>query len=422
MNTMLLSEIFPPATGGSGRWFWEVYRRLPRDRFFLAVGEHPEQETFDATHDLRVERLPLASPRWDLRSVAALGFYLRTVRRLRRLARANDVTHLHCGRVLPEGWLAWLLKTWTGRSYSCYVHGEDVETAATSRELSWMVRRVLGGADRLICNSHNSARLLRENWGVPDGKIVVLHPGVDATRFVPAERSPEVRRELGWGDRPVLMTVGRLQQRKGHDMLIRALPAIRAVHPDVLYVIVGTGEERESLERLAADLGVTDHVSFLGGTDDETMIRCYQQCDLFVLPNRAVGRDIEGFGIVLLEAQACGRPVIAGDSGGTAETMEPGVTGFVVDCTRPEPLEETIVRLLVDPETRDRMGRAGRERIESRFDWMQLAGAAGELFGVPLEQTPTALFREMYDPTSPDREGGDNATRDLTGPLPHGRG
>lgn len=381
MKTLLLSEIFPPATGGSGRWFWEVYRRLPRDRFVLAVGEHEGHEAFDATHDLDVIRVPLRSSAWHLRSPTALRFYLRTVWRLRRLVREHDVGHVHCGRVLPEGWIAWLLRKWTGRPYSCFVHGEDVETAATSRELSWMVRRILRGADRLICNSHNSARLLRENWQVPEHQLVVLHPGVDATRFVPADRSPAVRRELGWNDRPVLMTVGRLQRRKGHDMLIRALPAIRAVHPDVLYVVVGTGEERDSLQRLATELDVVDNVSFLGGADDESMIRCYQQCDVFVLPNRAVGRDIEGFGIVLLEAQACGRPVVAGASGGTAETMEPGVTGFVVDCEHPEPLEETITRMLSDPAARGAMGRAGREHVERRFDWAQLARDAAQLFG-----------------------------------------
>ena len=147
-----------------------------------------------------------------------------------------------------------------------------------------------------------------------------------------------MRARLGWGERRVVLTVGRLQKRKGHDMMIRALPAIRRAVPDVLYAIVGDGEERAALEQLAEQEGVRQSVQFLGEVDDETLVRCYQQCDLFALPNRQVGGDIEGFGMVLLEAQACGRPVLAGASGGTAETMRVPETGRVVPCDRPQEL------------------------------------------------------------------------------------
>ncbi|MCC7419587.1 MAG: glycosyltransferase family 4 protein [Planctomycetaceae bacterium] len=380
MTTLLLTEIFPPKHGGSGRWFWEIYSRLPRESFSILAGTDPNQDAFDATHDLRLTRAWLAMPAWGLRSFRALRDYARLVRHVRREMKRQGATHLHVGRCLPEGWVAWLLKQLSGVSYTCFVHGEDVETAASSRELSFMVRRILSSADRLIANSQNTARLIREGWNVPSERITVLYPGCDTTRFVPAPRDALVRQQLGWNNRPTLLTVGRLQKRKGHDVLIQSLPFLREAVPDILYAVIGDGEERPALERLTRDLQLTDHVQFLGEVDDRTMIRAYQQCDLFTLPNRQVGRDIEGFGMVLVEAQACGRPVVAGASGGTRETMLPGETGEVVACESPETLAPVLTSLLLNPLRLETMGRAAREHVTARFDWKSLADEAAEVF------------------------------------------
>src|SRR5262249_54040431 len=157
--------------------------------------------------------------------------------------RAERVRRIHCGRCLPEGVMAWLLKWWTGIPYVCYVHGEDVNSASESRELSWLVRRVFGNADFAIPNSRNTMRILRGEWGLPEDRVRLLHPGVDIRRFIPADRDLGVRAMLGWGGRPVVLTVGRLQKRKGQDQMIRAVHTVRQTVPDILYAIVGDGEE-----------------------------------------------------------------------------------------------------------------------------------------------------------------------------------
>lgn len=164
MRALLVSEIFPPVHGGSGRWFWEIYRRLPRQQYVVAAGEHPRQADFDRGHDLHLRRLPLAQRAWGIKSWGGLRGYLGSARRLRRLMFDEDVRLLHCGRCLPEGFTAWLLMWWTGVPYVVYVHGEDVTAAATSRELSWMVRRVLGGARCVIANSRSTQRILLDSW------------------------------------------------------------------------------------------------------------------------------------------------------------------------------------------------------------------------------------------------------------------
>jgi phosphatidylinositol alpha-1,6-mannosyltransferase len=185
---------------------------------------------------------------------------------------------------------------------------------------------------------------------------------------------------LGWGGRSVVLTVGRLQKRKGHDMMIRALSAIRRSVPNVLFAIAGEGEERAELEALAHSEGVADQVQFLGEITDAQLLDCYRQCDLFALANRQVGQDIEGFGMVLLEAQSCGKPVLAGASGGTAETMRPGETGRIVDCTRPDTLAATVTELLNDSHLRTSMGHAARQWAVAQFDWSSLSRRAERLF------------------------------------------
>ena len=141
------------------------------------------------------------------------------------------------------------------------------------------------------------------------------------------------------------------------------------------------GEEHGPLKDLAEKEGVAEHVQFLGEVSDERLLQSYQQCDLFVLPNRTVGRDIEGFGMVLLEAQACGKPVVAGESGGTAETMKIPETGRVVACETPEPLAALLIEMLAHPDKLTAKGQAGREWVCDRFDWESLRWEAEAVFG-----------------------------------------
>jgi phosphatidylinositol alpha-1,6-mannosyltransferase len=382
---LLLSDIFPPKTGGSGRWFWEIYSRLPREQVVVATGEDPASQPFDHSHDLNLHRLPLAMATRGLRPLRNLKRYIALAWRVRRFAKRERVDVIHAGRNLPEGFIAYLVRRMSAIPYLCYAHGEDIGVSSTSRELAWMTRCVLGRASGVIANSENTRSMLLNDWNVPAERIHLLHPGVDTRRFVPAARDESIREELGWHGRTVLLTVGRLQKRKGHDMLIRALPAIRGRHPNVHYAILGDGDERANLQSLAESLGVADRVQFLGQATDDQLLRCYQQCDLFVLPNRAVGRDVEGFGMVLLEAQACGKPVIAGASGGTAETMKIPETGRVVLCEEPEPLAAMLIEMLRDPAALNEMGRVGREWVCGQFDWEALGRQAEKILAKALE-------------------------------------
>ncbi|WP_169979010.1 glycosyltransferase family 4 protein [Tautonia rosea] len=380
MSILLLTEVFPPRTGGSGRWFWELYRRLPGEEIIVVAGESPECEAFDKSHDLRIVRLPMTFETWGVMNPKGAAAYQRLATQIGRLAQARKVGAVHCGRCLPEGLVGFWLKVSRGLPYVCYAHGEELTYAEMSRELAWLMRRVYRNADAIIANSLNTLRMLQEGWGLVEDRLYLMNPGVDTGWFKPADRDPGVRDRLGWGDRPVVLTVGRLQERKGHDVMIRAFKEIVRDVPDALYAIVGDGECASSLLELVTSKGLEHHVRFHGSLDDYAMRECYQQCDLFVLPNRTVGRDIEGFGIVLLEAQACGKPVIAGASGGTAETMKIPETGLVVSCEEPGELTREVVELLKDRARRARMSKSAREWAVERFDWEVLSRRAEAMF------------------------------------------
>jgi phosphatidylinositol alpha-1,6-mannosyltransferase len=381
---LLVSEIFPPQHGGSGRWLYEVYHRMPAGSVVVAVGEHGLAKEFDAHSGVTTERVPLHLDKWGAFGFRGIAQYWRLAARIRALVRKHKSNELHVARCLPEGFAAWLLRTIYGNPYVVYVHGEETRTCATSRELSWMTRRVYGGAKFLVANSQNTARILREEWGISQSRIRVLHPGVDAQKFVPAAPNEQIRRELGWNGRPVVLTVGRLQIRKGHDMLIRALPRIRQQIPNLLYAIVGDGEERKRLQGLVDELGLSENVMFHKEITDELLIACYQQCDIFALPNREVNGDFEGFGMVLVEAQACGKAVIAGISGGTRETMNIDETGLIGDCSTPDFLAEAVPKLLRDKTRLLAMGEAGRKWVVKHFDWTSLVEQAAEMLGIEM--------------------------------------
>jgi phosphatidylinositol alpha-1,6-mannosyltransferase len=382
MKTLVVSEVFPPRKGGSGRWLWELYRRFPHGAVHVVTHSTEGGVPFDETHHLPVDRFPLHFGSWGMVGRGAAGHkYARALARLHGVVRRVAPDVIHCGKCLPEGLLAWAMKQVHGIPYVCYAHGEELTLAVSSVELRWLTRRVVDGARRIIANSRHTQMLLQRDWRVPGRRITVMHPGVDTNQWVPAPPDPRVRDQLGWAGRRVVLTVGALQKRKGQDMMIRALPAIRKSCPDVLYAIAGEGWERPYLDGLVAELGVGDLVQFVGTPPDDQLIGCFQQCDVFALPNRQIDWDLEGFGIVLLEAQACGKPVIAGASGGTSETMRVGHTGQVVPCDEPGPLADAVVALLADPARRAEMGHAARQWVADRFDWEPLSRAAIALFG-----------------------------------------
>jgi phosphatidylinositol alpha-1,6-mannosyltransferase len=374
-DVLLVSQFFPPAIGGSANLLANVYSRLGRPVTVLTdAGSSPSPDGPTGSLDIRHARL--ATPHWGLAHPAGLLRHARTAALVRRLAHPRAVAH--CARVLPEGVAAWLSRKVGGPRYVCWSHGEDLATAGTSRELTLVTRLVLRGATCALANSANTAALL-ERFGVPRSEVRVAYPGVDAQRFRPDVDGGPVRRRLGAERDLLLLSVGRLQRRKGHDTAIRALAALGPHRSDVRYVIVGTGEEEGALRRLAAECGVAGRVCFEGSVTDAELPEYYAACDVFLLPNRKDGEDIEGFGIVFLEAQAAARPVVAGRTGGAPEAVAEGETALLVGGDDVAELVAALDTLLSSAELRARFGSAGRSRALREFTWERTAAVVRTL-------------------------------------------
>ena len=265
------------------------------------------------------------------------------------------------------------LHRWFGLPFIVFTYGNEIlETIQRqySRQLA-----ALRLANRVLASSRYTAELAQRAGADPQ-RTTVVWPGCDTTFFRPVIAKDDLRlRLLGTpsADR-VILTVGNLVSRKGQDMVIRALPALLRQVPEVVYLIAGSGPYQGELEKLASDLGVRDRVVFAGRVADEDLPDLYALCDVFVMVSREriEENDVEGFGIVLLEANACGKPVIGGRSGGVPDALADNVTGLLVDPSSAEEISEALARVLTDHELAARFGEQGRLRVLNEFQWEQV--------------------------------------------------
>ena len=375
-RTVLVTELFPPTIGGSAVLFEAVYSRLDTEvAVFTDQRLAPVAESVQ--RGMRIVRRPIASPRWGLLNCEGFVQHVRIVHGIRTLTRGG-ATIVHCARALPEGMAALVSRRFRGPDYICWVHGEDVSNALSSRELTFLMKHVYRAAAALIANSTNTARLV-ENLGLPPRDIHIVHPGVDPDRFHPHVDATKIRRQFAPSGEILLLSVARLQRHKGHDLAIAAIGKLRDELSDLRYLIVGDGMERARLEALAVEHGVRDRVIFVGEVSPNDLPAYYAACDIFVLPNRIDAGNLEGFGIVFLEAASSARPAIGGSSGGVPDAVEDGVTGLLVSGTDTAELAAAIRRLTLSPELGCRMGRAGRARVLRSFTWERAAAAVSAL-------------------------------------------
>jgi phosphatidylinositol alpha-1,6-mannosyltransferase len=367
-DILVVNELFPPAIGGSAVLLYEVYRRLAGRSVAVLTDEHASPGLADGPQgSLRVVRRQIATRRWGVISLAGDSHHLRVARLIGRMS-SRQRTIVHCGRALPEGIAAWISHGLWGPRYICWGHGEDVASAMTSRELTHVMTRVYRSAAAVIANSHSTRKLLL-GLGLPDAHVHVAHPGVDPTRFHPDVDGRDIRAALLRGGDTLMLSVGRLQRRKGHDLAIAAMAALKDSHPGLRYAITGDGDERARLERLIVEHRLADRVIMTGVIPDHLLPNYYAACDVFLMPNRQDGEDIEGFGIVFLEAASSERSAIGGRSGGVPEAIDDGRTGLLVGGTDASELAAVMGDLATSPAKRQALGRAGRARVLRSFTW-----------------------------------------------------
>jgi phosphatidylinositol alpha-1,6-mannosyltransferase len=375
---LVITEKYLPRKGGSNMWYHEVYRRLGDRTTHVVASDQPGAAEFDRAHPNTIHRVRLQRQRW-LRP-ESLWMYLRLFAASLSVGLRHRFDAVHCGRSLPEGLVGWGVARLLGRPLVVYCHGEELTTwtqPLKHRAMVFTYRR----ADWIIANSGWTRNELLA-LGIDPRKVRLIYPGVDVERFRPGLPVDDLRAGLGLSEEQrLVLSVGRLARRKSFDQVIRAVGALVAEGMDVHYAIVGIGEDRRYLEELAREGGVAGRVHFLGHVAEEDLPRWYNAADLFVMANREIEGDTEGFGLVFLEAAACGRPAIAGMAGGTGDAVVDGETGLRIDGADLAALTDGIRRLLGDPDYARGLGGAGLARARERFAWERVAAQTLALLG-----------------------------------------
>ena len=358
---LMLTELFLPTKGGTAVSFDDDFRRLGGKEVHIVTADVPGAREFDRDHPNTVHRLALKRVPWL--KPESLLMYAKFLFKSLSLVATHRFQAVFAGRGLPEGLVALLVGRLVGLPVLIYAHGEEL----TGWGRGWKFRAmcfVMRRADALLSNSDFTRDTLVDLLGVDPGRIELTYPTVDDERFRPGLPCDDLRAGLGLRPgQPLILSIGRLMKRKGFDTVIRALPRLVAQGIDVHYAIIGIGDEFVYLQGLAKEFGVSGRVHLLGHVPYDELPRWYCACDLFAMPNRDIGGDTEGFGLVFLEAASAGKPSLAGVAGGTGSAVVDGVTGVRVDGEDLDAIARDLARLLTNRAEAETMGRKGRERI-----------------------------------------------------------
>jgi phosphatidylinositol alpha-1,6-mannosyltransferase len=359
-RTLLITNDFPPRPGGIQQFVHNLAVRQPAGSVVVYASIWKGAGAFDAEQPFEVVR-------------EATGMLLPTppvARRAAELARAHGCDRVWFGAAAPLGLLAESLRRRAGIERAVAItHGHEIGWAALPGARTLLKRIARGNDVVTYLGDYQRVRLARALGDLTS--LQRLAPGVDVDKFHPGVDGSAVRARHGLTGRPVIVCVSRLVPRKGQDMLIRALPAVRRRVPDVALLLVSGGPYRPKLERLAREQGVESDVVFTGSVPWAELPQHYAAGDVYAMPcrTRAAGLDVEGLGIVYLEASATGLPVVGGDSGGAPDAVREGETGYVVGGRDVPALADRLITLLTDPARAKAMGEAGRAWVEKEWQW-----------------------------------------------------
>jgi len=375
---LLLTYDFPPIGGGIARWMAELAKRYPPGSLVVSTGQHPDSPDVDSTFPNRIDRLPLAARK--LRTLRGLLFWSR---RAAVLTRECGAEFIWCGNMKPAAYPAkWTMER-LGTPFGVLLHGGDLLILQHQVHQSLLKRRtaraLISSAAVLVANSRwtreRCLTLLSElELEAGDDLVQVVPLGADHVFFRPGVDTAAVRERYGLGEGRWLLSVARLSRHKGVDTALKALARLTDRYPDLRYAVVGSGEELAALEEEARQLGVGDRVRFLTEVPDRDLPALYNVAEVYLGVSRLMEQRVEGFGISIVEASACGIPVVAGRSGGIPEAVRDGETGFLVEAERADAVAEAVGRLLDDRELRARFGAAGRRAVETYYNWDRVAG------------------------------------------------
>ena len=373
-KTLFVTNDFGPRAGGIETFIIGLIERLPKSSIIVYTSAQDDSDAYDADwlSNFGVEvirdksKILLPTPRVN-RAVA-------------RIVRERSIKTIAFGAAAPLGWMSSTLRRAGAQRIVALTHGHEVWWAKVF-PFNLIMRRIGSTTDSLTYLGEFTRSAISKALTTQSAAAMQkIAPGIDIEHFRAVDATA-LRQYLGLTNKKVIISVGRLVHRKGQDFLIESMPQILKQVPDAHLLLVGQGPYRERLEKLVNKHSLRNSVSFIGRIQYKDLPGYICVGDIFVMPSRSrfAGLEVEGLGIVYLEASACGLPVIAGASGGAPDAVIEGVTGFVVDGTKTEQIAKRAIQLLLDEKLRISMGSAGRAWIEKEWRWQIWAGKFSEL-------------------------------------------
>ncbi|MEM7530719.1 MAG: glycosyltransferase family 4 protein [Chloroflexota bacterium] len=378
-RALIIGLNFLPDPGGIAKYLGKICEHMPPEKFHVFALDRDTAPTYDKQQPFKIHRgtlkdqLPTAMYSMLVKTIGSytqqMFWWLQFYPRFLRLCKQEKTNVIVCGHI-AVGLVSWLLAKKLKCKFVIVTYGNEI-TGPVERNQPieyWFCKFLLNQADAIVSISNFTTDAVLQ-WGVSPEKIHKIHPGVDPKIFHPNISTANIIEKHNLKESHVILTVARLVERKGHDMIIQGMPKILADVPNTKYLIIGTGRFQDSLKQLAEDIGVADHIIFAGYIKDEMLPNYYCASDVFVMPSRQMVGSVEGFGIVYLEANACGKPVIAGRSGGSLDAIVDGETGLFVDSTNIDDIANAIIRILRDKSYANILGQKGRQHVETKLSW-----------------------------------------------------
>lgn len=373
---LCITNDFGPRAGGIETFVMGLIERAPKGSIIVYTSAQGDTTSYDQgwMRDFGVavirdrSKILLPSPR--------------VIRNVKKVIARDEIKQVFFGAAAPLGVMARTLRKKGVVNIVALTHGHEVWWAKLWPFTS-AISFIGNNVDHLTyLGDFTKSEIAKALSPEAQSRLIKIAPGIDTDHFAPVSTSEKLRKDLGLADKKVIVCVGRLVHRKGQDILIQALPAILEKHPTAHLLMVGEGPYRQDLTKMVLKLKLSDAVTFIGRIQYKDLPRYICAGDIFAMPSRSrlAGLEVEGLGIVYLEASSCALPVIAGRSGGAPDAVDEGVTGFSVDGTSPTEVAKAIINLFDDPIRAKAMGAAGRSWIIDKWRWEIWAKEFNSLF------------------------------------------
>lgn len=362
---LLITTDFPPDFGGVAN-YWanlstEIAQKVGESNYFVLAPENEKSDLFDVQQNYIIFRKKLLGgfwPKWRPIIFHAL-----------KIIKQKKINHVFVTQILPVGTIALILMVFCKITYSVSVHGLDLAWTQKSTRKKFLTKLILKYASQIIVNSKFTLEKIKNIDFNLLTKAVIIYPcpNYQQTENINCQ---EFLQKNEWQNKKIILSVGRLVERKGFDLMIKAMPKVLAEVPDAIYLIYGKGQDENRLRDLINKNSLQDKVFLITDENKEVISNYFANCQIFVMPCRELKNgDVEGFGIVYLEANLFGKPTIAGNSGGASEAVIDGQTGLVISPNDENALAEKVIFLLQNADLAKKMGEAGRQRVLQEFTW-----------------------------------------------------